>query len=133
MKKDQWGLVDCNDPDVIFTITARPNPFWNLTTEEADLLPKELSDIDYEWLVSAEKFSEEFWMGIEAPRLSLHICSRFMLQALEHGFDPKSRHRNKSQFELWLFQKLGEYMFTHSTPITDNSHKEETLADGIST
>jgi hypothetical protein len=56
-----------------------------------------------------------------------------MLQALEHGFDPKSRHRNKSQFELWLFQKLGEYMFTHSTPITDNSHKEETLADGIST
>ena len=41
MKKGDWGLVDCNDPDFIWSVTPVCDPDDELTDEQIDALPED--------------------------------------------------------------------------------------------
>ena len=99
MKAGQWGLVRCNDPDVIFSQTPMTDPFAGMTDEEIDctVLGSELFEAANEFDSGFAKFSVALkfdpWVGHELIKAGISA-----------GFD---RERDGS-FAFWLFHRLGQ-------------------------
>ena len=97
MKKGQWGLVHCNDPDVVWS--ARPDIDPSIGQEEnADPIPGEITWIDS--MASAEEEVENSCAYIMNGWRLIESCRKA-------GYDPD---KNGCRFFAWLFHRLGEYV-----------------------
>lgn len=126
MKKDDWGLVVCNDPDFWFKTTPWLCPYYHLSEAEQDNLPEEdLAEL-VRWESAAGEFGDELLACMNQHGRSLHNIAQFAMKLQRKGWDPDdslpARGNIGSRLECWMFQKLAEYMFTHSTPISTEPH-----------
>lgn len=91
MKAGQFGLVRCNDPDLIWTI--RPIADTPLT-----------EDAYFEGVIV---FEEE--LSIRHSLSWLHIAPDLVQAALKVGYD----RAKDGSFPHWLFNRLGAWLDTH--------------------
>jgi hypothetical protein len=62
MKKDDWGLVQCNDPDFIWSITPVCDPDDGLSDEQVDELPDDKNRYTSYWS-AAKNLSKALNLG----------------------------------------------------------------------
>jgi hypothetical protein len=104
MKKGEWGLVQCNDPDFVWTVTPKVDPLSGLSEEEIN----ELSNDDPAWK-DFEDWSEKSRIFLsELQQNFVHDVSVYwnlIEAAREKGYDP-----DKDVFAFWFFNYLGYYL-----------------------
>lgn len=59
MRTGQWGLVECNDPTFIWSVTPVPDLFYQFTDQEVDNLADREYDRHIDWLTQLDKFDWE--------------------------------------------------------------------------
>jgi len=103
-KKGQFGLVQINDPDVIFSIAPMKQP------------KREDFDSEEDFDKADEAFIDE---AIElADRLVLDCMTgyTFVTAAIKVGFDPKTTHKEKTydknnlEFCLWFLDRIANWI-----------------------
>lgn len=101
----EWGLIECNDPAITWTITPTPSPVWGMTDEEEDA-----------WFEATDENSPEYKRAMAFPyAFSKHFedCGPnlgywLIKAAIEKGYNPDK----DGQFTSWFFDYLGEYLVT---------------------
>ena len=127
MKNMDWGLVTCNDPDIIFATTPWPCPFFYLTDNEMDALTSEDEAEFIKWECAAEEFSKEV-LGSISLTYGLTQIAEYVHLAEKLGWNPKpdeSAPCGAWRLERWLFQYLGEYLVRHPEPLSEAQVAEE--------
>jgi hypothetical protein len=115
MKKDDWGLVQCNDPDFIFATTPWASPFYHLSDDDFDTLSPEQVKIHHNWEDDVEKFAEEL---LDHTKISGNKNWRFEaivklgMAAQKSGFVEGS-----DRIASWMFQYLGELLLKFPNPM----------------
>lgn len=101
MKKDDWGLVECNDPTFLFKTTPWIDPVHNWTDDQINALQSD--DPQYilmdKWLDDMCQFQDELNKcnaGIDAGWRLIEACKKA-------GYDPS----NDGSCANWLFHHLG--------------------------
>lgn len=108
-----WGLIECNDPSITWSVTPTPSPTWGMTDDEEDA-----------WYDNTDRNSEEWKRGTSFPyAFSQHFedCGpnlgyRLIKGAIEVGYDPEKH----GQFTSWFFDYLGEYLKTATAEPDDD-------------
>lgn len=116
MKKDDWGLVTCNDPDFVFTTTPWPNPFFHTSDEEVDMV-EELDPVFGKlldkWDEDVEKFAKEMSKHTR-DYWALNSFGELTINCLKAGMPQDTR-----RVANWLFQHIGEQLVAKPHPIPD--------------
>jgi hypothetical protein len=117
MKKDDWGLVECNDPTFWWSVTPTPDPYDILTSEDVANLPNNIRNDLINRSILWEQNVELFGQSI-----TKHACINDIYRLVESGkkigYDPKS-----DGFEAWLYDRLGIWIMTKK-PFTHNDSNE---------
>jgi len=101
MDVGDWGLLRCNDPDVVFKTTPMKDPDPSDEDGTKDPESSTISDPNLlkEFYNRVDKFSDEFY------------CSPYIGYLLvEAGIRVGYNHENDGSFIDWLFSYLGEYI-----------------------
>lgn len=96
MKKDDWGLVQINDPTFIWKETPIKNPEkidTEIECEEFDL-----------WIDKFNKFTDEF--KLLDDRSDAKSYYNLIKAAIDKGY------KIEDNFEYWLFDYLGKFLET---------------------
>lgn len=127
MKKDDWGLITCNDPDFIFTTTPWPNPFYHMTPDELEVLDvindKTFERIQDKWYMDVEKFATEMAQN-QKNYWSINAFGELTINCLDAGM-PKRDVR----LAHWLFQHIGEQLQAHPDAIPDKHPEPEEMVE----
>lgn len=116
MKKGQWGLIEINDPFVVWTSTPRPDPMKNLSDEELEKLPNDATiwELEDDWMDFIKEFEE-------ALTLTPELGYKLVAASLEKGFKEDQR------FSMWFFDYLGMWLKEHPEP--EEAPKQEINID----
>ena len=154
MSKGNWGLVQCNDPDFVWGMTPKPNPFYGVDDAALDENQQEILSA---WEDQVQQFMDACctnehlvvdWEGAtmdsngdpDLPRFFLTPVVKLMLaiQALggpivaqKWGFEDVGDGRTNvvSAFE-WLYHYLALYIEQNPEPIyRDNDDEGYSLHD----
>ena len=109
MKKGDWALVSCNDPEVYWSETPTKDPEWGMTEEESDAQPEEFQKLASQWIDQSQEFRDRLQKMI-SPYMSWKLVNEAMKQGYtweEHG-----------PFGFWLWHKMGEWL-EQATPVWD--------------
>lgn len=120
MKKGDWGLVTCNDPDFIFQTTPEPNPYWGMTDDQLDQLPEHELDALTSWETKTEKFGAELLASVLETQHSHYFSNIRKLMDLCKvcEWNPE-----KITLEQWLFHYLGSFLVA-AKPVTNDEQEE---------
>ena len=124
IKKDWYGLVDCNDPDFVFSIVPEKDPLYSMSAQEKEAMgEKNFSQLVDAW---EDKYLEfEAQMTIDprccraghnadgTPREPQHrgvdlIVSHKLYQAcVDAGWNPEDMEKKPhSHIYAWLFHRI---------------------------
>ena len=98
MKVGQYGLVEENDPFLIFERKPTPEPFHDKTDQQIDSMNKKTIAPLMAWLDSAREFEDLFEVS---PKLGW----RFVEACRKAGYE--DRHGSVA---IWFFHKAGEML-----------------------
>jgi len=115
MKAGDWGLVEVNDPDFIFSVTPWPSPWVDCTENELDSLSGEDSKEDIRWTHAADKFIQEVY-----DSGCFRTTAELVFLCQKNGYVEHTTKPLTETIQHWLFHHLGVYMMTHSEPLEDN-------------
>jgi hypothetical protein len=130
MKKDDWGLVQINDPDFIFSTTPWPNPFFHLTVEEHDNLSEDEGKILDAWFDDVDKFAGELvdsTRHVGNKQWRFEALVKLGMAAHKVGYVAEG-HR----LPEWMFQYLGELLTKFPNPMPpDPAMQPATTLSGV--
>ena len=109
LKPDDWGLVQMNDPDFVWTVTPEVDPQSGLTDEQINACSKEEHDQWWAWMEKAD----EFEIALESDPMTGY---ELILAAMKKGYNPDVYGR----FAYWLFDHLGQWLKDHPEPIKED-------------
>jgi hypothetical protein len=109
MKAGDYGLVRCNNPDVIWSVKPIEDPTYNTTGEELSSWPKgKYSEVTNAFTDALEEFRRDFLMEPEAAHNLVEACR-------QAGF-----RREDGDLSYWLFNLMARKVkeppyFSHSS------------------
>lgn len=65
MRAGWYGLLECNDPSMLFGVEPEKDPYWGMTDNEIDKAPKELHDQFMDWSEKVEVFEQQLMTHID--------------------------------------------------------------------
>ena len=103
MAKDQWGLVESNDPSFFWTVTPEKNPMYGMDEESIPDSDPIWDSFD-SWTEKVYVFMEQFDKSGEHNSVmsSWHLVDA----AKKKGFSPEK----SGDFYFWLFDYLARYL-----------------------
>lgn len=111
MKKGQWGLLQCNDPDFIWSGRPNEDPFAHWSEWRVDnSLPEEWATFET-WVDQISKFEKELLKA-----RSIDSFFRLGHSARKAGF------KDDQSFASWLLARLGKHIRKHQ-PTHHSGHK----------
>jgi len=114
MKKDDWGLVHCNDPAFWWSMTPVPDPTDGMTDEQIDSLrdPQGLIELQDERYFEAAEHLDAALAGklsqTESHCPHFDDATRLYEAAKAVGYDRDSDGR----FAFWLCHHIGTFLKT---------------------
>ncbi len=118
LKKGDWGLVRCNDPDFSWSIPPFPDPLEGLDDDEVDKATVEEKERSLEFYSAVEVFEVALKSD---PELGYDLVS----SAMKAGYDRQKHGR----FSFWLFDHLGRWTITHQPIHHSDARLEASYAD----
>lgn len=94
-KAGQFGLVRCNDPDLVWTTIPIPDPMEGMTDEQIEALPH---DQALDWCSEAAKFKDEV-----KGQLDMNTTLQIAERCIAAGYNSKE----DGFLEYWLFHRMG--------------------------
>lgn len=98
MKAGQYGLVEMNDPFLIFDMKPTPDPSEGMSDEEINQLRQSEMSTMMDWLEMARSFEDIFEVG---PKLGY----RFVNACKKSGYKDED-----GSVTIWFFHKAGEML-----------------------
>lgn len=118
IKKNQWGLVECNDPTFIWDEKPVPDPAGGFSDEELDKKDAAFWDASSAWMDKAAKFGDAI-QGRPADGWKLYESAKMA------GYNPLV----DGALEYWLFDFLGKWLVNNPEPTHRNRLYRRTVGD----
>jgi hypothetical protein len=105
-KKDQFGLVECNDPTFVFRVAPMREPYGGLSDDEVDAVPLDspLHAQQDAFYKVGRQFREDLCASLNPD--GIH---RLIESGRKQGYD-RDQH---GSFEFWLSDFLAKFLETH--------------------
>lgn len=107
LKKDDWGLVCCNDPDFVWSVTPKPDKFWGMSDEVLDLLPDSEQTSMCDWEAKTHEFGSQILTSMVRNQHSGFFKT---IQVLQAACQAKGWNSEEASMERWLFHYLGVFL-----------------------
>lgn len=101
LKAGQWGLLRCNDPDVIFNTRPMMDP------EDSEALPGVKAREISEWDEQARNFDHELKLSPEAGVALIEAAKQAGYGLMSVSIDSDGSRAIEKNFSEWLFHRLG--------------------------
>jgi len=105
MEKGEWGLVQCNNPDFIWSVDPIPNPYYELSAAEEKKASENPAN-KKQYKLFTDRVNE-FAESLNTPYPV--VAWRLVDSAKKMGFDPNAN----GLLRFWLFHRLGMWVKEH--------------------
>lgn len=123
MKAGWYGLVECNDPDFIFSANPTKEPCADLSDEAWEQISAEMQQAEDDWIDKVHEFEHQLTIDPryyetgkkadgtpwKSPYVGVDIRTSYQLYraCLKAGYHP---HKHGSNVYAWLFHRIAEHM-----------------------